>query len=64
MTPFLTFCYTFLSYVFAAPTFAWVVFGRIVVGFAVAVSGIADVSYLHEIAPIHLRYDFFNANDT
>lgn len=48
---------------FVAPTFAWVVFGRIVVGFAVAVSGIADVSYLHEIAPIHLRYDFFNVND-
>jgi MFS family permease len=41
---------------YAAPTFAWVVFGRIVVGFSVAVSGIADVSYLHEIAPVHVRY--------
>lgn len=39
-----------------APTFAWILIGRVVVGFGVAVSGIADVSYLHEIAPVHVRY--------
>lgn len=40
---------------YAAPTFQVVVLGRVVLGFAIAVSGIADVSYLHEIAPVQWR---------
>lgn len=46
-----------------APTLNWVLFGRIVVGFAVAVSGIADVSYLHEIAPVQWRGAIVSVNE-
>ena len=38
-----------------APNFATILLGRTIVGFAIAVSGIADVSYLHEIAPLQFR---------
>jgi len=37
--------------------------GRISVGFAVAVSGIADVSYLHEIAPSNVRGSLVSVNE-
>lgn len=40
---------------YLAPTLSMVVVGRVIVGFAIAVSGIADVSYLHEIAPAQWR---------
>jgi len=48
---------------FAAPNFETVVVGRVVVGFAVAVSGIADVSYLHEIAPVQFRGAIVSVNE-
>ncbi|GKY91685.1 hypothetical protein MPSEU_000140300 [Mayamaea pseudoterrestris] len=46
-----------------APSYAYVILGRLVVGFAVAVSGIADVSYLHEIAPVQLRGSIVSVNE-
>ena len=48
---------------FCAPNFETVVVGRVVVGFAVAVSGIADVSYLHEIAPVQFRGAIVSVNE-
>jgi Sugar (and other) transporter len=39
-----------------APSFEIVILGRIILGFGIAISGIADVSYLHEISPLHIRY--------
>lgn len=48
---------------FAAPNFATIVLGRVVVGFAIAVSGIADVSYLHEIAPVQFRGAIVSVNE-
>jgi MFS family permease len=46
-----------------APTISCVIIGRIVVGFAVAVSAIADVSYLHEMSPIHVRGAVVSVNE-
>lgn len=46
-----------------APNYAVVLFGRIVVGMAVAVSAIADVSYLTEIAPEHHRGALVSCNE-
>ena len=40
-----------------------ILLGRVVVGFAIAVSGIADVSYLHEIAPPHWRGAIVSVNE-
>jgi MFS family permease len=37
--------------------------GRVVVGFAIALSGIADVTYLHEIAPIEFRGAIVSVNE-
>ena len=37
--------------------------GRFVVGIGVAVSGIADVSYLHECAPIEWRGSIVSVNE-
>lgn len=48
---------------YSSPTFEFVVVGRIIVGFAVAVSGIADVSYLHEIAPVQHRGSIVSVNE-
>lgn len=48
---------------YAAPNFECVVFGRVVVGFAVALSGVADVSYLHEIAPPQFRGAIVSVNE-
>lgn len=47
----------------AAPNLSTVILGRIVVGFAIAVSGIADVSYLHEIAPVQFRGAIVSVNE-
>jgi MFS family permease len=48
---------------YAAPTVSTIVFGRIIVGFAIALSGIADVTYLHEIAPIQFRGAIVSVNE-
>lgn len=40
-----------------------IIIGRFVVGVGVAVSGIADVSYLHEIAPIEWRGAIVSVNE-
>eukprot|EP00559_Dactyliosolen_fragilissimus_P002988 CAMPEP_0184864214 /NCGR_PEP_ID=MMETSP0580-20130426/14136_1 /TAXON_ID=1118495 /ORGANISM="Dactyliosolen fragilissimus" /LENGTH=602 /DNA_ID=CAMNT_0027362907 /DNA_START=112 /DNA_END=1920 /DNA_ORIENTATION=+ len=40
-----------------------ILIGRIIVGFAVAVSGIADVSYLNEISPIKFRGSIVSINE-
>jgi MFS family permease len=48
---------------YAAPSFAFLLLGRIVVGFGVAVSGIADVAYLHEIAPPKWRGSIVSVNE-
>jgi MFS family permease len=48
---------------YAAPNFGSVVVGRIVVGFGIAVSGIADVSYLNEIAPVQFRGAIVSVNE-
>jgi MFS family permease len=47
----------------AAPSYQMVVFGRVVLGVAVALSGIADVSYLHEIAPEQWRGSTVSVNE-
>mmetsp|Transcript_14928 Transcript_14928/g.21116 ORF Transcript_14928/g.21116 Transcript_14928/m.21116 type:complete len:596 (-) Transcript_14928:178-1965(-) len=44
-------------------TIEMLVLGRIIVGFAVAVSGVADVSYLTEIAPIEWRGAIVSVNE-
>ncbi len=48
---------------FLAYSFIQVLIGRILVGFAVAVSGIADVAYLHEISPIEWRGAIVSVNE-
>ena len=46
-----------------APSYSMVLQGRIVVGFGVAVSGIADVCYLHEISPSQWRGSVVSVNE-
>lgn len=48
---------------YAAPNVTALIVGRIIVGFAVAVSGIADVSYLHEIGPPSIRGALVSVNE-
>jgi MFS family permease len=48
---------------FMAQSFTQVLIGRIIVGFAVAVSGIADVAYLHEISPTQWRGAIVSVNE-
>lgn len=48
---------------YTAWTFDIVLLGRILVGFAVAVSGIADVAYLHEISPKEYRGAIVSCNE-
>lgn len=48
---------------FVASHTSIVCLGRVIVGFAVAVSGIADVSYLHEIAPKQWRGAIVSVNE-
>ena len=46
-----------------APTYGIVLFGRIVIGIAVAIAAIADVSYLTEISPEHHRGALVSCNE-
>eukprot|EP00551_Chaetoceros_affinis_P012368 CAMPEP_0203674324 /NCGR_PEP_ID=MMETSP0090-20130426/15760_1 /ASSEMBLY_ACC=CAM_ASM_001088 /TAXON_ID=426623 /ORGANISM="Chaetoceros affinis, Strain CCMP159" /LENGTH=545 /DNA_ID=CAMNT_0050540177 /DNA_START=42 /DNA_END=1679 /DNA_ORIENTATION=- len=48
---------------FTAQSFIQIIYGRILVGFAVAVSGIADVAYLHEISPVEWRGAIVSVNE-
>ena len=48
---------------FFASAYPVVVGGRFVVGIGVAVSGIADVSYLHECSPIEWRGSIVSVNE-
>eukprot|EP00980_Cylindrotheca_fusiformis_P029341 scaffold23340_cov186-Cylindrotheca_fusiformis.AAC.1 len=50
-------------WLFLSSSYTQILAGRFVVGIAVAVSGIADVSYLHEIAPIKIRGAIVSANE-
>lgn len=40
-----------------------IIVARVTVGFALALSGIADVTYLHEIAPVHIRGAIVSVNE-
>jgi MFS family permease len=46
-----------------SPSYTTVLWGRLVVGFAVAVSGCADVSYLSEISPLQYRGSIVSRNE-
>lgn len=48
---------------YLSKTYAHIILGRFIVGIAVAVSGIADVSYLHEISPIEIRGAIVSVNE-
>jgi MFS family permease len=48
---------------YAAPSYFFLLLGRVVVGFAVALSGCADVCYLHEIAPVQWRGAIVSVNE-
>lgn len=48
---------------YLAPSYVFLLLGRVVVGFGVAVSGIADVAYLHEIAPLQWRGSIVSVNE-
>lgn len=48
---------------YTASIFHVVLLGRILIGFAVAVSGIADVAYLHEISPKEYRGAIVSCNE-
>jgi MFS family permease len=50
-------------WLFLSNSYHQILVGRFVVGIAVSVSGIADVSYLHEIAPIDFRGAIVSANE-
>lgn len=46
-----------------ASIYSEVVIGRFIVGVGVAVSGVADVSYLHECSPIEWRGSIVSVNE-
>ena len=46
-----------------ASAYTEVVIGRFIVGVGIAVSGVADVSYLHECAPIEWRGSIVSVNE-
>ncbi|CAJ1934182.1 unnamed protein product [Cylindrotheca closterium] len=48
---------------FLSTNYADIILGRFIVGIAVAISGIADVSYLHEISPIEIRGAIVSVNE-
>jgi MFS family permease len=48
---------------FLSQSFIQLLIGRLIVGFAIAVSGIADVAYLHEISPIEWRGAIVSVNE-
>mmetsp|Transcript_24681 Transcript_24681/g.68146 ORF Transcript_24681/g.68146 Transcript_24681/m.68146 type:complete len:724 (+) Transcript_24681:227-2398(+) len=50
-------------WLYLAPSYAAVVAGRFVVGVGVAVSGVADVTYLRECAPIEWRGAIVSVNE-
>lgn len=50
-------------WLYMANSFANVLIGRFVLGIAVAVSGVADVSYLHEVAPVEWRGAIVSVNE-
>jgi len=50
-------------WLYMADSFSSVLWGRFVVGIAVAVSGVADVSYLHEVAPLEWRGAIVSVNE-
>lgn len=50
-------------WLYTASSFTSVLWGRFVVGIAVAVSGVADVSYLHEVAPLEWRGAIVSVNE-
>lgn len=51
------------AWLYFANSYEHVLVGRFVVGIAVAVSGVADVSYLHEIAPPEWRGAIVSVNE-
>jgi MFS family permease len=51
------------AWLFFARSYGQVLVGRFVVGVGVAVSGVADVSYLHECAPIEWRGSIVSVNE-
>jgi len=51
------------SVLFTAGSFGVVLVGRLIVGAAVAISGIADVAYLHEISPKEYRGAIVSCNE-
>jgi MFS family permease len=51
------------AWLYWANSYTHVLLGRFVVGIAVAVSGVADVSYLHEIAPLEWRGAIVSVNE-
>ena len=51
------------SILFTASSFETVLIGRLIVGGAVAISGIADVAYLHEISPKEFRGAIVSCNE-
>lgn len=48
---------------FFAPVVEQLLIGRVVVGAAVSISGIADVAYLHEMAPVQWRGSIVSVNE-
>jgi MFS transporter, SP family, galactose:H+ symporter len=48
---------------FFAPLVEQIMIGRVVVGIAVSISGISDVAYLHEMAPIQWRGSIVSVNE-
>ena len=48
---------------YSAQNVSSILIGRVVVGFAIALSGIADVTYLHEIAPVQFRGAIVSVNE-
>lgn len=48
---------------FFAPLVEQIMIGRVVVGIAVSISGISDVAYLHEMAPVQWRGSIVSVNE-
>lgn len=48
---------------YCANSFATLLIGRFIVGMAVAISGVADVSYLQEVAPVQWRGAIVSVNE-
>jgi MFS family permease len=48
---------------FISNTFLQVIIGRLIIGFAIAISGIADVAYLYEISPSEWKGSITSVNE-